>query len=84
MVTSNVFVFPTTVKLPFDRAVARTELLMLAVPVTVNVVPEILQFVPDVPVCPPEEIVNVCDITVKEKIQMIRENKERIIITNNL
>ncbi len=59
MVTANEFVFPTTVKLPLDRAVTRTELLMSAVPVTVNVLPEILQFVPDVPVCPPEEIVKV-------------------------
>jgi hypothetical protein len=61
-VTAKLFVFPTTVKFPFASAATITEARMLAVPVTVKVEPVKLQFVPEVPILPEEEILSDCAV----------------------
>ena len=58
-VTENVLVFPTTVKFPFASALTITDARMFAVPVTVSVVPVILQ-VPGLEVRPVLEMVKFC------------------------
>ena len=59
-VTAKLFAVPTTVKFPFASAAAMTEALIFAAPVTVNMLPLILQLVPEEgPLLPPEEIVRV-------------------------
>ena len=60
IVTLNVVVLPTILRLPLVKAFAITEALMFAVPVTVRVLLEILQLVPeDGPLSPVDEMVNV-------------------------
>ena len=52
---------------PLESLDSITEPAILAVPVTVSVVPLIVQFVPDVPVWPVEEMLKFCVEPIKEK-----------------
>jgi hypothetical protein len=57
-VAVNAVELPTMLKLPVFKALAITEALISAAPVTVNVLPLILQLVPEVgPISPPDEMV---------------------------
>jgi hypothetical protein len=75
-VTVKVELFPTTLRLPDDKAFEITELAISAVPVTVNVFPLRLQL----DVVPVEDIVNVCAELNIEKDNPKKTNKKRKII----
>jgi hypothetical protein len=75
-VTVKDVLFPTTLRLPDDKAFEITELAIFAVPVTVNVFPLRLQL----DVVPVEDIVNVCAKLIIEKDNPKKTNKKRKII----
>ena len=56
-VTAKLVELPITDRFPFASALTITDARMFAVPDTESTLPEILQLVPKVPVCPVEEMV---------------------------
>jgi hypothetical protein len=72
-VRAKLDVFPTMVRSFEARCVDMTDALILAVPVTVKVFPDMLQFVPAVPVWPVETIVNVCAKVTWQTMRKVRK-----------
>ena len=75
--TENEVVLPTSVSAPAASLSERTETLTSAVPVTVKVVPEILQLVPEFPVWPVLEMVKVWEWPTKAIETPIKAMKKR-------
>jgi hypothetical protein len=75
--TENEVVLPTTESAPVASLSEITETLTSAVPVTVKVVPEILQLVPEVPVWPALEMIKIWEWPTKAIAILKKEPKKR-------